>query len=393
MYRKTYALINNDILENNVKKIKEKYNEYKYYIGVVKNNAYNHGIHIINSIIKGGINYLAVSSLDEALEIRKYYIDIPILILEPIDLEDTIVASKNDITIAVDNLDYVKKLNGLEFKNKLKIHMIIDSGMNRLGLKDKDEINEVEKIIKSNDKLYLEGLFTHFATSGFKDEYYDIALEKVYELISDLDIKNIPIIHFARSLTLERHPKCDYTTGIRLGILMYGYNSNISYSDSFKDKLRMLKREKYLKKNNISESILDSNLAVEPAFSLYTKVISIRHAKKGEIVGYEASYKCEEDAVIATLPVGYADGVNKNYGDVVINNKRYKIISDCMDMIMVLVDEDVKIDDEVEIFGNIISPREVCQNLGVNAYHLYSLISNRVPRVHIENKEKSEVKY
>ena len=62
-------------------------------------------------------------------------------------------------------------------------------------------------------------------------------------------------------------------------------------------------------------------------------------------------------------------------------------------MIMVLVDEDVKIDDEVEIFGNIISPREVCQNLGVNAYHLYSLISNRVPRVHIENKEKSEVKY
>ena len=87
MYRKTYAIIDEDKLKNNIKEIKAKYNNYKYYIGVVKNNAYNHGIKIINSLIEGGVNYLAVSSLEEALDARKYNSEIPILCLEVIDLD------------------------------------------------------------------------------------------------------------------------------------------------------------------------------------------------------------------------------------------------------------------------------------------------------------------
>ncbi len=393
MYRKTYALINNDILEQNVKNIKEKYNDYKYYIGVVKNNAYNHGIHIIPSLIKGGINYLAVSSLDEALEIRKYYLDIPILILEPIDLEDVEVACKNDITISVENLDYVKELVTKKYKKELKIHMIINSGMNRLGFQNKEDINETYKLIQEKDNMVLEGLFTHFATSGFMDPYYDEAINKIDELISDLDLSSIPIIHFARSLTLIRHDKCKYTTGIRLGILMYGYNSIIKYSTSFQDYLRCKKRESYLKKYNISNTYLENDLKVKPAFSLYSKVISIREVKKDEIVGYDAKYKALEDMLVATIPIGYADGVTKEFGNVSINKKKYKILNDCMDMIMVEVDNTVKINDEVEIFGSVISQEEVCKNLGTNAYHLYSSISNRVVRVHIENNEKSEIKY
>lgn len=87
MYRKTYAEINHQNLTHNVKEIKQHYPDYKYYIGVVKNNAYHHGIKCVNALKKGGINYFAVSSLEEALDLRKYNLDTPVLILEPIDLE------------------------------------------------------------------------------------------------------------------------------------------------------------------------------------------------------------------------------------------------------------------------------------------------------------------
>ena len=393
MYRKTYALINNDILETNVKNIRKEYPDYQYYFGVVKNNAYNHGIHIIPALIKGGINYLAVSSLDEALEIRKYYIDIPILILEPIDIDDILVACNNDLTIAIDNLEYVKKLALNSYPKELKIHMIIDSGMNRLGFNNRLDINEAYKIIKNKDNLLLEGLFTHYATSGFIDKYYDIANNKLDNLLKDIDLSEIPIIHFDRSLTLIRHKKNKITNGVRLGILMYGYNSIIKYGDNIKDQLRCKKRDKILKRENISETILENNLVVKPAFSLYSQVISLRKAQKGDIVGYDALFKCDKDMLIATVSIGYADGVNKHFGNVAINGVKYPIISDCMDMLMVKVDENVHLNDEVEIFGNTISQEEVCKTLGINAYHLYSMISSRVVRVHIENNEKSEIKY
>ena len=392
MYRKTYAIINNDILESNVKNIISKF-DYKYYIGVVKNNAYNHGIHIIPSLLKAGINYLAVSSLDEALEIRKYYKDIPILILEPIDIDCVLEASKNNITISVENIDYIKELESIKFPNILKIHLIIDSGMNRLGFKDKESINEAYKLINDNKNLYLEGIFTHFATSGFLDKYYDKQVSEVYKLLESIDLTKIPIIHFNRSVTLLRHKKHKYTTGTRLGILMYGFSFPFKYSDNFKDYLRKKKRNYYLKKYDISESIFENDLDVKPSFLLYSKVISIREVHKGDIVGYDGTYVCDSDFLVATICIGYADGVNKHYKYVAINNKKYEIISDCMDMLMVKVDESVKVNDEVEIFGNLISIDEVCKNLKTNPYHLFNMITNRVVRIHITKTNKKEIKY
>ena len=99
MYRKTYVLVDCDKLENNIKDIKEKYNDYKYYIGVVKANCYGHGIESIKYLISGGINYLATSSLEEALKVRKMYKSIPILILEPIHYDDILIASKYNISV------------------------------------------------------------------------------------------------------------------------------------------------------------------------------------------------------------------------------------------------------------------------------------------------------
>ena len=99
MYRRTYLEVNCDKLKNNIINIKQNYPDYEYYFGVVKGNAYGHGGYIINSLISGGVNYLAVSSLEEAIKLRQYNTEIPILVLEPIHLEFLDKCMKYNITI------------------------------------------------------------------------------------------------------------------------------------------------------------------------------------------------------------------------------------------------------------------------------------------------------
>lgn len=393
MYRKTYARIDGKILENNVKEIVKKYDQYKYYFGVVKNNAYHHGIKVINNLIQGGVNYLAVSSLEEALEVRKYNSEIPILVLEPIDLDFIDDAINGKVTLTVADLEYLKQLNQLEVSFEIPIHLKVDSGMNRLGLKSASEMNEAVKIIHKNNKLYLEGIYSHFATTGVLDYHYDKQLKTFKEIVADIDLKSIPIVHLDRSLTMVTHEKLDFVNGVRLGIVLYGFSGSRNIGKGLKNTLRNIKRNLYLKRHHVSKTILQNDLKLQTAFSLYSEVVSIRKVKRDECVGYNASYKVKNDAYIATLPIGYADGVTKEFGFVSIRGKKYPIVADSMDMTMVLVDETIKIKDKVEIFGDTISIRIVASRLGTNVYHLFNQISNRVPRVHIEDEDEMEIQY
>lgn len=384
MYRKTYVKIDNQILTDNVKKIINKYQSYKYYIGVVKANAYGHGDYIVNDLIKGGINYLAVSSLEEAVSIRKYQKEIPILVLEPISLEylDTIL--DNNITITIDSLEYTKLLLEEKISSKLNVHIKIDSGMNRLGIKNKKEVNEVVKLIQNNKTINLEGIYTHIGTSGINDIYYDKSINNFLELTSDINLFSIPIVHLNRSITLVHHKKYPFETGVRLGIIMYGFNQSIENPTG----IRKIKRDLLIKRLGISESILYNDLDLHTAFSLYSEVISIKKVKKGEYVGYGANYIAKEDIIVATIPIGYNDGIKKSMKYVSINNKEYEIIGDvCMDMVSVKIDKSVKLNDKVEIFGNNISIKKVANRTNLNAYHILTSITTRVPRVYSDNKE------
>lgn len=392
MYRKTYVKIDNKTLKNNIIEIKKKYPNYQYYFGIVKNNAYNHGIHVIDSLIAGGINYLAVSSLDEALKIREINKDIPVLILEPISIEYIPLACENNITITLESLDYLQDLLSITITSSLNIHMKIDSGMNRLGFKNKEEVNEAYNILKEHKYLKLEGIYTHFATSGRGDIFYHNQITRLLELISDIDLSKIPIVHFDRSLTFVSHPKLEMANGVRLGIIMYGFNGSIKKDTSLKGKLRILKR-KLQHQSICNEYISENDLKLNTAFSLYSEVISLRKVNTSERVGYNASYEVTKPGVIATISVGYADGVTKDFKYVYINNHKYEIVSDSMDMIMVFVDENVKIGDIVEIIGPNISVKEVARRLNTNSYHLFNRITTRVPRVHCQDNKQAEIKY
>ena len=388
MYRNTYAKIDLDILKNNIKNIKKEYPDYSYYFGVVKGNAYGHGMYIVNSLIEAGINYLAVSSLEEALSIREYNKEISILILEPINTKYLNICIENNITITINDYEYYKELIDFKGIEKLKIHLKIETGMNRLGLDNADNIKE----IANNKLLNIEGVYTHFATSGYIDKYWDNQLENFEQLTKDIDLSKIKIVHLGRSNTLTTHKKIPFCNGIRLGIVMYGFNNKINLGNGITGKIRNYKNKITRKINNISEPI-DTKLIVDTAFSLYSEVIQVKKCKKGSFIGYGASYKLNEDAYIATLPIGYFDGIN-NFKNVVINNKLYNIVGEvCMDMIMVKVDESIKRGDIACIYGKELPLKKVCNESGLSAYKLLTGITNRVPRVYIENNEEKELRY
>lgn len=348
-YRGTYALINLKNIKDNVKTIIKNYPKYRYYIGVVKADSYGHdGIEVVRSIIDGGCNYLAVATLDEALTIRKEIKDIPILCLGIVNIEYLSICLKENITITVNNLEYLKSITTVG----LKIHIKLDTGMNRLGIKDKKELIDTYNLALSKG-LFVEGIYSHLyqAESNINNEKQ---LQRFKQLLSNIDLSNIPIIHLQASEGIINLEKNVFINGCRLGIMMYGFTSNKS-------------------------------LNLKSTFSLYSEVIQINNLKPNDTLGYNGLYVASENTKVAVVAIGYADGIiRKNTGrDVYINNKKYKVIGNiCMDMLFVKVDDDVKVGDKVEILRDNNHILEVSNYLETIPYEIICSISKRVPRIY-----------
>jgi alanine racemase len=353
MYRNTSVYINLNNIKNNVKKVIEKCNNYKYYIGVVKADSYGHCDNkVVKAIVSGGCNYLATATLDEALEIREDLKDIPILCLGIIDEQYIDVCIKNDITITVDNCDYVKAISN---KNA-KVHIKINTGMNRLGTKTKEEFNKIYRIIQESN-LILEGIYTHM----YSPDNLDITKkqEELFEYITgDIDLKTIPMIHLGASEYTLNYPKKEYVNTCRLGIIMYG--------------------------------LVENNLNLESTFRLESEIIKINKINN-ETVGYGGNYKADKEELIAVVPIGYADGIiRKNTGRTIfINNKEYKIVGNiCMDMLFVKVDESVSLHDKVVILKDINHIIQVADYLETIPYEIICSISKRVPRIYVGDNDE-----
>lgn len=351
MYRKTYALINLKNIENNIKKIINYCKEYKYYIGVVKADAYGHSsIKTIKSIIKGGCNYLAVSSLDEALEIRKSINNIDILCLGVIDINYIDVCIKNNIVITINSKEYLDDII-LANHNGLKCQIKVNTGMNRLGVNNKDDFNYIYNNIMDST-IILEGIYTHIYNANNETDTNN-QFKKFEDITHDIDLKSIKMVHLTASESTLKYKKRDYVNACRLGICMYGFINN-------------------------------SNINLLSTFSLYSEVIQINKVTN-ETVGYNGTYKVSETELIAVVSIGYADGIiRKNTGrDVFINNKRYKIVGDiCMDMLFVKVDDSVKIHDKVAILKDNDHINEVAKYLDTINYEVICNVGKRVPRIY-----------
>ena len=342
-YRNTFANIYLDNIKDNIKTIINKYNGYKYYIGVVKADCYGHNSNkVVKTIIDSGCNYLAVSSLEEALKIRKKF-DIPILCLGIIDSKYIKICEENEIDITIDSVEYLNKIKNYN----LNVHIKIDTGMNRLGIKSKEEFDLIYEVIKKSN-LNLQGIFTHIYEASNKINTNN-QLNKFKHITSSINLRDIPMVHIAQSDTLINYPKIDFCNGCRLGIIMYGL----------------------------------CNVDLKNTFSLISEIIEIKKLKKGETVSYDGNYKALNDELIGIIPIGYADGVNRKLSNayIYINNKKYQIIGNiCMDMLMVKIDDSVKLHDKVYIYKDINHIKYLSKYLETIPYELICNVSKRVPR-------------
>ncbi len=353
MYRNTYANINLKNIEYNVKELISKAGGYEYYFGVVKADCYGHNsIKTVKAIINGGCNYLATATLEEALEIRKEIKNIPILCLGIVPTSAISLCIKNNIAITISNFDYLEELLKLPHEG-LKVHLKINTGMNRLGLNKKSEIDLAYSKIR-NSNLFLEGIYTHIHSPLNKT-----VTMKQYrtfeELTSSIPLNEIPIVHINASDATLMYEKLPYCNGCRLGIAMYGLASV-------------------------------SDLPLKSTFSLYSEVIQINTVEDGT-VGYSGAYEVKGKEKIAVVPIGYADGIiRKNTGrDVYINDKPYKIVGNiCMDMLFVKVDDSVKVHDKVAIIKDNNHIEKIANHLDTISYEVICSIGKRVNRVYLQ---------
>jgi len=394
MYRKTYVEIDVNQVKKNVKNIIQKYNEYKWYIGVVKGNAYGHGMEIAKYIIEAGINYLAVSSLEEAIEVRKYEKATPILCLEPIDIEDLQVCISENVSITIHSYEYFEQLLNCELSGKIKAHLKLDTGMNRLGIKEAVQVEEIYNKLQDNEKIELEGIYSHFGTLGIWDKAWDNQVENFNKLTKNIDLSKIKMVHFARGASIINHKKIENTNGVRLGISMYGYVNNFSLkANSFRSRLRVKRLLSNNKRLGISECIFDDIPDVKPCLALKSKILQIKEVKKGQLIGYGTNHVAQKDMLVATIPVGYADGIDvRNTGrNVEIGGKLFKIVGTVnMCMISVEVDKTVTVGDIVTVIGGKASAEYIANYLNTNRYIVVTTIAKDIPRVYVGGNKNEE---
>jgi len=500
-YRETVAIINLKNLYTNYIEVQKRVGN-KVIIPVVKANAYGHGaIEVVDYLHSKGVDYFAVSLLEEALDLREKFSDIQILCMGVVDQDGLVIASEKNITVSICNLDQIKNLSkytnidnfvqinefiSLNTKNNkrdfeflqhtdknddckntsvfegpfnnenisiyenesislssfnenvsvisqneksgnfvdlsnsenikfldaeifeeaaeisqelknigksqksekydkksealiqieklkdeqssisigslkmtkiLKIHLNIDTGMNRLGFKSDEEIKFAFDQLNLNPMIYVEGIFTHFSTADVDKSHYDIQMRNFDHVLSMIDYK-FELVHTSNSSAQIKYESLvPFTTHTRLGISLYG--------------LTLDKETKFLMNT----------------FALKTKISQLKYLVPGDKVGYGATYIASGHEIVGVLPIGYADGfIRKNQGgDVEINGKRYPIVGRiCMDQMFIKVDNSVTKNDEVILFGGLVSIDEVAERLETINYEVICSISDRVPREYIK---------
>ena len=333
---------------------------------MVKANSYGIGsFEVANVLESNGIDYLGVAIADEGKELRKAGISVPIIVMNPEQSSySTVIEYQLEPEIySFRVLDlFVKKLKEKQISQPYPIHIKLETGMNRLGFHE-DEYTQLIETLKQTPQVYVQSIFTHLATADMENEkeYAEHQFKRFnngYQIISDaLAIK--PIKHCLNSPGIVAYNEHQYDM-VRLGIGMYGYSE---YSDFMFKKLK-------------------------PVVQFKTVISQISEVNIGETVSYGRRFKAERNSKIATLPVGYADGIRRSLGNgkgkVGVNGQPAPIIGTiCMDMMMIdVTDITCKEGDEVIIFGTYPTLNDISKDLETIPYEVLTSIDNRVNRVY-----------
>ncbi len=325
-------LINRYNLINNIEQVKLK-NPKSLICAMVKANAYGVGLKEVVKTIDNFVDYFGVACFFEAKNVRKYTTK-NILIVGPLERKKI----SSDFSYACNSLEDIKFLASLN--KKIRIHIKINTGMNRYGINSLKEFKEMLNIVKSSF-LQLDGIFTHFATT---DEYVACQMKKFNKFINLVKkLKLKLIIHANNSFVNEKYNH-------NLSMVRIGFNLYNRDNSEFKH-----------------------------VVSIKSKIVHINFIKKGELVGYDYRFVAQQNMKIAVVPVGYADGFDLGYIGCELNVKGYecKVLNICMDCFMIDISKtDLKKGDDVYILNHINSLKMYANHINSSEYEIMTKFSN-----------------
>lgn len=335
----------------------QKYVGNKKIMPVIKANAYgtyiNKRIDVINRF-----DIVAVAFVSEAVELRKlgYEKDIFILNQPAITEIDDII--EYDIIIGLSSDEFLEKI--INDNNQVRVHLEIETGMNRTGIQSNKLNDFIKKIKCSNIKV--EGVYTHLSSADYDNDYTNYQLKKFKDAVDIVkEYFDVPYIHSCASNGLLNYHD-NISNLVRVGIIMYGY-------ESF---------------NGVKEVI-----NIKPICKLKTKITFIKEIEIGESISYSRKYITDKRMRVGTIPIGYADGFRRISNDleVIVNGKKVKVLGTiCMDSCMIDVSDidNVEVGNDVYIWDNVnISLEELAKEYNTINYEVMCTISNRVPRIFI----------
>ncbi|MGX6446369.1 alanine racemase [Neobacillus sp. K501] len=374
-YRDTWAEVDLDCISENVASVKKLLPPEVVIMAVVKANAYGHGdVQVAEAALEAGAVYLAVAFMDEAIALRNKGIQAPILVLGASRPEDVQMAINHDITLTVFQEEWLKAAQAhLTSDKELTIHIKLDTGMGRIGVRSKEELAAMEKRISEDPRVILEGIFTHFATADELDlAYFQKQLTLFEELLAVLKEKP-KYIHSSNSAAALRFPKA-YFNGVRLGIAMYGLTPSLEMEQEIPFPLK-------------------------EAFALRSRLVHVKKLDKGEKVSYGATYETQGEEWIGTIPIGYADGwMRRLQGrEVLVAGERVPIVGRiCMDQCMVRLPKYLPVGTTVTLIGSqseeFISVNEIAKSLETINYEVPCIIASRVPRLYRKGGKTVDLK-
>ena len=359
-----YALIDLDAIRHNLKEIRRHINPASKLCVVVKANAYGHGaIEVSKVAVECGADFLAVATFGEGRYLRAANFDLPILILGLIPPEAAYYVVSNNLRQAVADFELAKELSdsAVKLRKTAKIHLKIETGMGRIGVAPDKAVELAEKISRLPN-VELEGVFSHFADADNPDRTFTNHQIEIFKDTADkiraagVDIK---IIHIAESAAILDIPEAHFDM-VRSGIITYGLYPSAD---------------------------VRKTIELQPAMKLVTHVAYLKKISAGVSIGYGREFVAERDSLIATLPLGYADGYIRAYKGfhAEIHGQLAPVAGRvCMDQTMIDVTDidGVKVGDEVILFGSdLITIDDAARHLNTINYEVTCLIPTMRTRV------------
>jgi alanine racemase len=364
------AEVNLAAIERNAERVRARLRSGVALCAVVKANAYGHGaVPAARAALAGGATQLAVVTAPEAAELRRGGVQAPILILGALGDEELGLAIESGAAIVVWNATLAQRAAAAARAHGtvVPVHVKLDSGLGRLGTRDRDEAVATAELVAQTPELRLAGLMTHFATADGDERFVAAQLAAFTPVVKA--VRRLPggeklVVHAAASAAILRFPEAQFDM-VRAGIMLYGVDPMDVGPDRYE---------------------------LEPVLALRSYVAALKVARPGESTGYGRHFIAERETVIATAPIGYGDGLSRalmNNCDVLIGGRRYPLVGAVsMDNITVDVGPGsaVAIGDPVTLIGADGSERQTAEDLahrlGTIGYEVLCWISARVPRVY-----------